>query len=134
MNILQKKKWKRRLPWLAAVAVLAIALLGWYLSTHTFTAGKWKNHLELRLSMVEHLQEKHLKPGISMEAVVELLGQPDNDKLSSIKGETLAYYLDRVEEDDDLDTGWLIINFSEGKLASKVAIPDRSPEDLSVKD
>ena len=134
MNILKKKKWKRLLPWLVAAAVLAIALLGWYLYTHTFSAGKWRDRPELRMSMVENLQDKHLKTGVSQETVLELLGQPDNDKLPTIKGETLAYYLDRAEEDSDLDTGWLIINFHEGKLASRVVIPDQSPEDLSVKD
>lgn len=105
---------------LLVLGIIASIFFVYYLRSNTayeeFSSEKWKNWIEtentssLRWDMMNSLRNKQELKGKTKTEIIELLGEPDEDKTSR----SFRYYLGMAKH--GIDTGSLILKFDENDL------------------
>ena len=102
----------------AALLLLIAALHGISKNQHTFSKEKWTLHQDTRYKMVDDMLEKYKLIGMDEADVIQLLGQEDNNEITSFKqnqqyyptDSTLVYWLGVRSMNDN----WLILSTDHG--------------------
>ena len=102
---------------LIVLGVITSIFFVFYLRSHItyeeFSSEKWKNWIEtentssLRWDMMNSLRNNHELKGKTKQEIIELLGEPNEDKTNV----SFRYYLGMAKH--GIDTGSLVIKFDE---------------------
>ena len=103
----------RRLPFLRAARCRRI----YTCAKQDLFRGKWREAPGERVNIVDSLLSKHDLIGMTEKEVTALLGENDNDSGYFSKDGRYVYYLGPERGLFSIDSEWLLIDFSDGKVS-----------------
>lgn len=97
--------------------VLLAAAAFIHVQSKTFSEEKWREAPGERVNIVDSLLSKHDLIGMTEKEVTALLGENDNDSGYFSKDGRYVYYLGPERGLFSIDSEWLLIDFSDGKVS-----------------
>ena len=88
-----------------------------HLKSKTFSAEKWRKAPGERVNIADSLLSKHDLIGMTEDEITALLGENDNDSGYFLKDGRYVYYLGPERGLFSIDSEWLLIDFSDGKVS-----------------